>query len=44
MNDGRGPGVEEVEAFQDLSAPASQDLGLHYLKALQIAVGGRETR
>ena len=30
----RGPGVEEVEALQYLSAPAPQHLGLHDLKAL----------
>lgn len=32
------PGVKEVESLQDLPAPAPQDLGFHYLKALQIAV------
>lgn len=37
MDDGRGPRVEEVEALQDLPAPAPQHLGLHDLEALQIA-------
>lgn len=34
MDDGWGPGVEKVEAFQDLSAPAPQHLGLHDLETL----------
>lgn len=34
MDDWRGPSVEKVKAFQDLSAPASQDLGFHYLETL----------
>lgn len=41
MDDGRGPGVEKVKAFQDLSAPAPQYLGFHYFETLQIAVGRR---
>ena len=41
MYDGRGPGVEKVKAFQDLSAPAPQHLGLHYFETLQIAAGRR---
>lgn len=36
MDDGRSPGVEEVKALQDLTAPASQDLDLHHLKSLQV--------
>lgn len=38
MDDGRGPGVEKMEAFQDLSAPAPEYFGLHYLETFQIAV------
>lgn len=38
MDDGRSPGVEKMEAFQDLSAPASEHFGLHYLETFQIAV------
>lgn len=34
MDDGRRPRVEKVEAFQDLSTPAPQHLGLHYLETL----------
>ncbi len=34
MDDGRCPGVEKVKAFQDLSAPAPQHLGLHNLETL----------
>jgi hypothetical protein len=34
VNDGRGPGVEELEALQDLTTPAPQDLRLHHLEAL----------
>lgn len=41
MYDRRGPGVEKVKAFQDLSAPAPQHFGLHYFEALKIAVGRR---
>lgn len=36
MNDGRSSGVEEVQALEDLSAPAPQHLYLHHLEALQI--------
>ena len=39
MDDGRGPGVQEVEALEDLPAPAPQHLGLHHLKPLQVAAG-----
>ena len=37
VDDGGGPGVQEVEALQDLSAPAPQHLGLHHLETLQVA-------
>lgn len=37
MDNGRSPGVEKMEAFQDLSAPAPQYFGLHYLETFQIA-------
>lgn len=37
MDDGRGSGVQEVEAFEDLSAPRTQDLDLHDLETLQVA-------
>lgn len=42
MDDGRGPGVEEVKAFQDLPAPTSQHFGLHDFETLQIALGTRK--
>lgn len=44
MDDGRGPGVEEVKAFQDLPAPTSQHLRLHNLKTLQVALEKRQNR
>lgn len=44
MDDGRGPGVEEVKAFQDLPAPTSQHLRLHNFKTLQVALEERENR
>lgn len=34
----RSPGVKEVKALQDLPTPASQDLGFHHFKALQVTV------
>lgn len=37
MDDRRCPGVKKVKAFQDLSAPASQDFRFHYLETLQVA-------
>lgn len=37
VDDGRGPGVKEVEAFEDLSAPGTQNLDFHHLEALQVA-------
>lgn len=39
----RGPGVKEVESFQNLSTPAPQDLGFHLLKALQISIREKKT-
>lgn len=42
MDDGRGPGVEEVKAFQDLPAPTSQYFRLHNFKTLQVALEKRE--
>ena len=39
VDDGRGPGVQEVETFQDLTTPAPQHLGLHHLEALQVPTG-----
>lgn len=44
MDDGRGPGVEEVKAFQDLPAPASKHLRLHNFKPLQVALEKTENR
>lgn len=37
VDDGWGSGVQEVEAFEDLSAPRTQDLDLHDLETLQVA-------
>lgn len=42
MDDGRGPGVQEVKAFQDLPAPTSQHFGLHDFETLQVALGKRK--
>lgn len=42
MDDGRGPGVEEVKAFQDLPAPTSQHFGLHNFETLQVTLGKRK--
>lgn len=42
VNDGRGPGVEEVEAFENLPAPAPENFGLHDLKPLQIPAGRKK--
>lgn len=39
MNDGRGSGVQEVKAFEDLSAPRTQNLDFHDLETLQVAAG-----
>lgn len=44
MDDGRGPGVEEVKAFQDLPAPTSQHFGLHNFETLQVTLGKRKNR
>lgn len=38
MDDGGSPGVEEVEAFENLPAPAPQNFGLHHLETFQIPV------
>ncbi|KAF3859165.1 hypothetical protein F7725_021564 [Dissostichus mawsoni] len=35
VDDGRGSGVQEVKAFEDLSAPRTQDLDFHHLETLQ---------
>lgn len=40
MYDWRSPRVKEVEAFENLPAPTSQNLGLHHLKAFQVSAGG----
>lgn len=37
VNDGWSPGVQEVKAFEDLSAPRAQNLDFHHLKTLQVA-------
>lgn len=42
MDDGRGPGVKKVEAFQDLPAPAPQYFGLHYFETFKIAERNNE--
>lgn len=42
MNDGRGSGVQEVEAFEDLSAPGTQNLDFHHFETLQVAAGQRD--
>lgn len=45
VDDGGRPRVQEVEAFQDLQAPALQQLQLHLLESLQVAVNQqRRTR
>lgn len=31
--------MKEVEAFENLPAPTSQNLGLHHLKAFQVSAG-----
>lgn len=38
MDNRWSPGVKEVKALQNLSAPTSQDFGFHHLKALKVAV------
>lgn len=40
MDDRGGPRVKEVEAFENLPAPAPQDFGLHHLETLQIPASG----
>lgn len=45
VDDGGRPRVQEVEPFQDLEAPALQQLQLHLLESLQVAVNQqRRTR
>lgn len=39
MDDWRSPRVEEVEAFENLPAPAPKNLRLHHLETLKIPVG-----
>lgn len=41
MDDRGSPCVEEVEAFENLPAPASQNFGLHHLETFQIPESGR---
>lgn len=38
MHNRWSPGVEEVKALQNLSAPTSQDFGFHHFEALKVAV------
>lgn len=38
MDNRWSPGVKEVKAFQNLSAPTSEDFGFHHLEALKVAV------
>ena len=38
MDDGRSPRVEEVEATQDLSSPAPDDLGLDGLQTTHVSI------
>lgn len=40
VDDGWGSRVKEVEAFENLPAPTSQDLRLHHLEAFQVPAGG----
>lgn len=42
MDDGRSSGVQEVKAFEDLSAPRAQNLDFHDLETLQVTVGERD--
>lgn len=42
MNDGRSSRVQEVKAFEDLSAPRSQNFDFHHLEALQVAAWKRQ--
>lgn len=44
VDDGRRSGVQEVEAFEDLTAPRAQHLDLHHLKALQVAARQRQKK
>lgn len=40
MDDWGGPGVEEVEALEDLPAPAAEHFDFHHLEPLQISATG----
>lgn len=44
VDDGRRSGVQEVKAFEDLSAPGTQNLDFHDLETLQVAVGQGDQR
>lgn len=44
VDDGRRSCVQEVEAFEDLTAPRAQHLDLHHLEALQVAARQRERK
>lgn len=44
VDDGRRSSVQEVEAFEDLTAPRAQHLDLHHLEALQVAARQREKK
>lgn len=39
VNDGRSSCVQEVKAFEDLSAPRAQNFDFHHLEALQVTEG-----
>lgn len=41
MDDWGGPGVEEVEALEDLPAPAAEHFDFHHLEPLQISATGK---
>lgn len=43
VDDGGCPCMQEQQPLQDLPAPASQNLGLHHLEALQVPGGGAES-
>lgn len=39
MNNRRGSCVQEMETFEDLPAPRTQNLDFHHLETLQVAAG-----
>lgn len=39
MNNGWGSCVQEVETFEDLPAPRTQNLDFHHLETLQVPAG-----